>query len=143
MFEFDLQRPTRRSRAFPVSLQVMIALRFFATGSFQLVYTDVHNINVQGVCNSNLKVLNNVAKWPGATHDAFIWAYSRLSEMFEDGSIDHGWLIGDSGYHLRPWLLTPVLNLTTRNQKQYNASHMKTRSVDERSFRVIKSRFRK
>ncbi|CAC5367254.1 HARBI1 [Mytilus coruscus] len=79
---------------------------------------------------------------PGATHDAFIWANSSLSEMFEDGTIDHGWLIGDSGYPLRPWLLTPVLNPTTRNQQRYNASHMKTRSVVERSFGVLKSRFR-
>ncbi|CAC5398924.1 HARBI1 [Mytilus coruscus] len=220
MFEFDLQRPTRRSRAFPVSLQVMVALRFFATGSFQLVNADVHNIsissvsrisrdgtvclkrvcnhnikmptdraqlhnmmegfysiddfpnivgaidgthiritspledehlyvnrknyhsiNVQGVCDSNMKFLNIVAKWPGSTHDAFIWANSSLSEMFEDGTIDHGWLIGDSGYSLRPWLLTPVLNPTTRNQQRYNASHMKTRSVVERSFGVLKSRF--
>ena len=36
MFQRDLQRSTMRSHAFPVSLQVMIALRFFATGSFQL-----------------------------------------------------------------------------------------------------------
>lgn len=210
-----------RSHAFPVSLQVMVALRFFATGSFQLVNADVHNIsrasvshitrdvtaclnrvcnqfikmptdqaelhtimqgfydianfpnivgaidgthvrikspstdehlyvnrknyhsiNVQGVCDSNLKFLNVVAKWPGATHDAFIWANSNLCEIFENRQIGNGWLIGDSGYPLRPWLLTPVLQPTTRNQQRYNGAHMRTRSVVERSFGVLKSRFR-
>jgi hypothetical protein len=44
-----LQRPTTRSRALPVSLQVMIALRFYATGSFQAVIGDVHNISRSSV----------------------------------------------------------------------------------------------
>jgi len=72
-----------------------------------------HSINVQGVCDSNLKFLNVVAKWPGATHDAFIWANSNLCEIFENRQIGNGWLIGDSGYPLRPWLLTSVLQPTT------------------------------
>jgi hypothetical protein len=45
MFEIEIQRPTRRSRAFPVSIQIMVALRFFATGSFQVVNGDIHNIS--------------------------------------------------------------------------------------------------
>ena len=101
-----------------------------------------HSINLQGVCDSNLKFLNVVAKWPGATHDAFIWANSNLCEIFENRQIGNGWLIGDSGYPLRPWLLTPVLQPTTRNQQRYNGAHMRTRSVVERSFGVLKSRFR-
>jgi hypothetical protein len=38
-----------RSRAFPVSLQIMMVLRFYATGSFQLVNADVHNISRSSV----------------------------------------------------------------------------------------------
>ena len=34
-----------RSHAFSVSLQVMVALHFFATGSFQLVNAVVHNMS--------------------------------------------------------------------------------------------------
>ena len=38
-----------RSRAFLVSLQIMMALRFYATGSFQLVNADVHNVSRSSV----------------------------------------------------------------------------------------------
>jgi hypothetical protein len=44
MFEIDLQRPTRRSRAFPVSIQIMVELRFF-----QAVNGDIHNISQSSV----------------------------------------------------------------------------------------------
>ena len=40
-----------RSHAFPVSLQIMVALRFYATGSFQQVNADVHNISKGSVSN--------------------------------------------------------------------------------------------
>jgi hypothetical protein len=55
-FEHELRRPTLRSCALPVSLQIMVALRFFATGSFQAVLGDVHNISRQCVSY----VLNDV-----------------------------------------------------------------------------------
>lgn len=32
-----------------------------------------HSINLQGVCDYNWKFLNVVVRWPGGTHDAFIW----------------------------------------------------------------------
>lgn len=48
-FEYELKRPTLRSCALPVSLQIMVALRFFATGSFQDVVGDIHNISRQSV----------------------------------------------------------------------------------------------
>ena len=51
MFQNDLQRPTMRSHTFPVSLQIMVALRFYATGSFQQVNADEHNISKGSVSN--------------------------------------------------------------------------------------------
>ena len=65
-----------------------------------------HSITIQGVCDANMKFLNIVAKWQGSTHDALIWANSNLREMFENHTIPNGWLLGDSGYPLRPWLMT-------------------------------------
>ncbi|CAC5364487.1 Protein eyes shut homolog,Neurogenic locus Notch protein,Neurogenic locus notch homolog protein 3,Protein eyes shut,Protocadherin Fat 4,Delta-like protein C,Neurogenic locus notch homolog protein 1,Fibropellin-3,Protein crumbs homolog 2,Sushi, nidogen and EGF-like domain-containing protein 1,Protein jagged-1a,Sushi, von Willebrand factor type A, EGF and pentraxin domain-containing protein 1,Protein jagged-2,Neurogenic locus notch homolog protein 2,Protein crumbs homolog 1,Protein jagged-1,Protein jagged-1b len=68
-----------------------------------------HSINVQGICDSYLKFLNIVSQWPGGTHDAFIWSNSNVCEIFENRTISEGWLLGDSGYPLEPWLMIPVL----------------------------------
>ena len=49
---------------------------------------------------------------------------------------------GDSGYPLEPWLLTPLNNATTQAEQAYNTAHTNTRSVVERCFGLLKSRFR-
>jgi DDE superfamily endonuclease len=51
-------------------------------------------------------------------------------------------LVGDSGYPLEPWLLTPLSTPTTPEEETYNAKHTKTRVVVERCFGLLKSRFR-
>ena len=71
-----------------------------------------------------------------------MWSNSGLSEMFENGIITNGWLLGESGYPLRPWLLTPVLNPANRHEQGFSDAHMRTRTIVERSFGVLKSRFR-
>lgn len=60
-FEHKLQRPTLRSCALTVSLQIMVALRFFATGSFQAVAGDIHNISRQSVSYDVIECLVRVA----------------------------------------------------------------------------------
>ena len=45
-----------------------------------------HSINVQGVCDSDLRFTNIVAKWPGSSHDSFIWTDSVLSAKFDRGN---------------------------------------------------------
>jgi len=54
----------------------------------------VHTINVQAVCDANMRLLDIVAKWPGGTHDSFIWRSSSLHQLFEDGHMQSGWLLG-------------------------------------------------
>lgn len=49
VLERDLARPTRRSGALPVSLQVIVALRYYATGSCQSVLADGHGISTMSV----------------------------------------------------------------------------------------------
>ena len=58
MFQNYLHRPTMRSHAFTISLQVMVALRFYASGSFQLVNADVHRLSRSSESNITRDVTN-------------------------------------------------------------------------------------
>lgn len=218
----DLARPTKRSNALSVSTQVLVALRYFATGSFQEVTGDTvkvsrfsvsrcvhrvadaiinrlmarhirfptnnveqrnakaafyelahfpnvlgtldgslvpviapkldehlfvcrkgyHAINVQGVIGADGRFLDIVARWPGSTHDSFIWKNSALAREMTSRRIKGGWLLGDSAYGLAPWLLTPIKDPANRSQVAYNRAHRTTRSVIERGFGRWKLRFR-
>ncbi|KAF9420930.1 hypothetical protein HW555_002913, partial [Spodoptera exigua] len=44
------------------------------------------------------------------------------------------WLLGDRGYALRSFLLSPLANPTTAGERLYNESHIRTRNVVERTF---------
>lgn len=46
----NLQRKTKRSMALPTLLQVLIAIRFFATGSYFKVIADTLNVSKSTVC---------------------------------------------------------------------------------------------
>ena len=61
MFQTDLQRPTMRSHAFAISLQVMVALRFYAIGSFFI--NSVSNIT-RDVTHCLNRVSNQYIKMP-------------------------------------------------------------------------------
>ena len=216
-----LRRPTYRTNSLPVSLQICLALRFYASGCFQSVLADSHGvginsvsrsihsvsaeltrsigdyikfpetqalitstkqgfhaiggfpnvigavdgtfvpiiapsvdehlyvtrkgfhaINVQGICDSNNMFLNLVVRWPGSTHDAFVWSNSELADILENGNYINCWLLGDSAYPLKPYLLTPLQTPSTLAERRYNVAHKKTRCVIERTYGIWKMRFR-
>jgi cytochrome c-type biogenesis protein CcmH/NrfG len=41
----DLEKSTKRSRSLPVSLQIVIALRYYASGSYMNVIGDAHGVS--------------------------------------------------------------------------------------------------
>lgn len=102
--------------------------------------TAYHSLNIQAVCDPDLQFLNSVARWPGSVHDLQILQNSPLYLTFEQGIID-GALLGDSGYPLKPWLLTPFLKPTTHEQRNYNAVHGSTQNTVERAFGVLERCF--
>ncbi|RXM29197.1 putative nuclease HARBI1 [Acipenser ruthenus] len=53
-----------------------------------------------------------------------------------------GEMSGDSGYGLKPMLMTPIANPATPQQRKYNKIHCSTRSTIERAFGILKVRFR-
>lgn len=99
------------------------------------------SINVQAVCNTQLEITDIVARWPGSVHDSTIFNSSALRAQFEAGEFLHAWLLGDSGYACRNYLLTPILNPSTQAEERYNTSHIQTRNLIERTFGILKRRF--
>ena len=93
--------------------------RKFLRKSLFVAFTGVYSINVQLVCDAKYRILNVVARWPGSTHDSRILHESRLGHAYQNGDL-HGILLGDSGYPLKPWLMTPILNPQTAAEEAYN-----------------------
>jgi len=98
-------------------------------------------LNVQALVNSELQFMDIVARWPGSAHDSHIFRNSRLFARLESGEFQKMAILGDSGYALKPYLLTPISNPVGRTQMLYNESQIRTRNVVERSFGVWKRRF--
>ena len=46
-----------------------------------------HSINIQAICDHNLKFIDAIARWPGSTHDSFIWRQSGINQKITRGEI--------------------------------------------------------
>ena len=98
---------------------------------------------LQVVCDADLIFIDVVAKWPGSVHDATILRQSQLfASMERPRSYLDGIILGDSGYMIRPWLMTPIRNPTTRKERDYNFGQSSTRTTVERAIGVAKQRWR-
>ena len=78
----ELDHSTFRSCALPGFLQLMIALRFYATGSFQSVIGEVFHVHKATVCrvihrvsNALTRLLNTVVKFPSKQEEDEIAAH--------------------------------------------------------------------
>ncbi|KAI4455575.1 hypothetical protein MML48_9g00001478 [Holotrichia oblita] len=97
------------------------------------------------ICDVNCRILNVSAQFPGSTHDAYIWQNSDVNGLLQEltNSGHTSYLLGDSGYPLRPWLLTPIPNAAPGSAEQrYNNTHRRIRATIERCNGILKSRFR-
>ncbi|KAJ1135965.1 hypothetical protein NDU88_002394 [Pleurodeles waltl] len=101
-----------------------------------------HSMNVQVVCLADQYISHVNAMFPGSVHDAYVMRNSSIPFVMEQLQRQRVWLIGDSGYPNLPWLLTPVRNPRTRAEERYNEAHGRTRRVIERTFGLLKARFR-
>ncbi|XP_046733788.1 putative nuclease HARBI1 [Diprion similis] len=72
------------------------------------------SINVQAICNANLELIDLVARWQESVHDSTIFNNSRTRALFEAGTFDDAIILGDGGYALRSYLMTPLQNPRTR-----------------------------
>ena len=99
------------------------------------------SINVQAVCDAELFITNIVARWHGSAHDSHIFRSSSLCYDFEHQKVN-GLLIGDARYSCTSYLMTPLRNPLTRKERRYNVAHRRARNVIERTFGILKQRFK-
>ncbi|XP_067642467.1 putative nuclease HARBI1 [Eurosta solidaginis] len=93
-----------------------------------------YSLNVMLMCDDELKIRYVDAFHPGASHDSFIWNVSELRTHLEDQRGVNFWLLGDAGYPLEPWLMTPHWNPDEGSiQMKFNEAHSKCRNIIERT----------
>ncbi|XP_065356335.1 putative nuclease HARBI1 [Calliphora vicina] len=105
-----------------------------------------YSINAMMVCDYDLRILAVDACRPGSCHDSFVWNMSDVKryylELYDEGNHNFR-ILGDSGYPLKPYLLTPYKNPSYGTvQYTFNLKHASARNVVERTIGVLKSRFR-
>lgn len=110
-----------------------------------LNYKGFYSINMQAICDSSGKFLDIFVGYPGSVHDTRVMKNSRFYTARRyppPGYI----LLGDGGY---PCLDTPICLITPYKepvtgpmQGRFNHYHAKGRSIIERAFGVMKSRWR-
>nr|CAI5846202.1 unnamed protein product [Callosobruchus analis] len=99
------------------------------------------SFNVQAISDAELKIQNIVCRWPGSAHDSFVFNNSNIRAKFERGEYKDYMLVGDSGYGIRSFLITPLEKPRTAAENLFNESQTRTRNPVERCFEVWKRRF--
>jgi hypothetical protein len=75
------------------------------------------SINVQGICDHNLVFTDIVTRWYGSAHDSRVFENSDICLFLEEGKVP-GIILGDSGYPLLPFLMTPLARVHGEDQKR-------------------------
>ncbi|KAK9704342.1 DDE superfamily endonuclease [Popillia japonica] len=91
------------------------------------------SLNVQATCDGKERFTSVDAQWPGSVHDSRILKRSNIFGKMRRRQ-QNGLILGDEGYGITPWLLTPHRNPTTPQE-------IAERVIIERCFGQLKRRF--
>lgn len=108
-----------------------------------------HSLNLQGVCDAQLRFIDVFAGICGSVHDARVWSMSDIKEELEENVSEFGpsgsHILGDSAYGLKQFLMTPYKDrgFMTATQRNFNKILSRHRVVIERTFGLLKGRCRR
>ncbi|CAH2101261.1 unnamed protein product [Euphydryas editha] len=156
----------KRSDCISPMLQLLIALRFFGTGSFQAVIGDTANVSKATVCRVIERVTTAIVLLrPQYVYMPIPQQRPSVASRFHDiagfprviGAVDCTHIKinspgrnraelyrnrkEDIGYPCLRYLMTPFLNPNTAAQEAYNKAQISTRNTIERCFGVLERRF--
>ena len=86
-----------------------------------LIIKDVEKILCRStfkLCGSNLKFTNIICSWPGSVHDARIFENSHICTTLEQENYRGMYLLEDSGYPCRSYLLTAIESPQSEKEKK-------------------------
>ncbi|XP_062569660.1 putative nuclease HARBI1 [Saccostrea cucullata] len=78
-----------------------------------------HALNIQGVVDAEMRFLNINCRFPGSAHDAYIMSNSTIPDIIAKLP-EGGCLLGDSGYPLKDFLMTPWSGSQTKGKLDLN-----------------------
>lgn len=85
------------------------------------------------------------SSYPGSCHDSHVWKLSNVRKHVEEQYHLGGrnLFLGDAGYPLEPWLLTPFRSPAVgSSEARFNLAHAKARNIIERTIGILKNSFR-
>ena len=102
-----------------------------------------YSVQVQAVADASMIFRDVYCGWAGSVHDFRVLRnsplFARAGHIFENSSF----LLGDAGYPPLPWLVPAFREAhLTEGQAAFNNAHSTARNVVERSFGVLKARWR-
>lgn len=86
-----------------------------------------YSFNIQIICDPDLIIENIVARWLGSSHDSTVFNNSNIKLKFDNGDMGNSLIVGDAGYPIKKYLITPLSNpvfpeehlFTNSNKKLY------------------------
>lgn len=90
------------------------------------------SIQLQAVCDDNLRFLDVFAGWPGSVHDARVFRNSPLCQILQNGNVhEENHILGDSAYALAPFMMVPFRDNghLTEEEVNFNRRHSSPRVV--------------
>ncbi|KAJ9160064.1 hypothetical protein P3X46_025500 [Hevea brasiliensis] len=114
-----------------------------------------HSMVLQAIVDPDMRFRDVIVGYPGSLSDALVLQNSSFFKLSEEGKRLNGkkielmegtelgeYIIGDAGFPLLPWLLTPFQDALPDHQAEFNKQHAATRAVAEIALARLKEMWR-